>query len=153
MNADPVSADPSSNPPEWWTSARFGLFIHWGFYAVPAGEYRARHVAGASEWLMHSEHIPIAEYKTFAAGFTAEHYDAGEWVRLAQETGMGYVGIGAKHHDGFALFSTTSANPPPARPARNSPLPAPWAHGMGAACPPPKSAPRKWSHQQIFVNP
>lgn len=98
--------EPSSTPPEWWTSARFGLFIHWGVYAVPAGDYRGRHVAGASEWLMHSAHVPVAEYQEFAAGFTAEHYDAGEWVRLAQETGMGYVVIGAKHHDGFALFET-----------------------------------------------
>lgn len=95
-----------SNPPEWWTHARFGLFIHWGVYSVPAGVYRGRHIAGASEWLMHSAHVPVEEYRAFAAGFTAENYDAEEWVRLAQEAGMAYVVIGAKHHDGFCLFDT-----------------------------------------------
>jgi len=93
-------------PPAWWTEARFGLFIHWGVYAVPAGMYRDRHVAGASEWLMHSAQIPIAEYKTYAAGFTASAYDPEAWVRAALDAGMGYVIIGAKHHDGFALFET-----------------------------------------------
>ncbi len=96
----------SSQPPAWWQDARFGLFIHWGVYAVPAGVHAGRHIAGASEWLMHSAEIPIAEYKAYAAGFTAEHYDPDAWVRAAIDAGMGYVVIGAKHHDGFALFET-----------------------------------------------
>ncbi len=94
------------NPPAWWTHARFGLFVHWGVYAVPAGVYQGRHVAGASEWLMQSAHVPVAEYKAFAPGFTAENYDADAWVRAAMDAGMGYVVIGAKHHDGFCLFET-----------------------------------------------
>jgi len=100
MNTNP------NNPPSWWTDARFGLFIHWGVYAVPAGMYHGKHVAGASEWLMHSAHIPVAEYKSYAAGFTAANYDADAWVRAAMDAGMGYVVIGAKHHDGFALFES-----------------------------------------------
>jgi alpha-L-fucosidase len=97
---------PSPPPPRWWTSARFGLFIHWGVYAVPAGVHRGRRVAGASEWLMHAAKIPVAEYKQFAPHFDAACYDADAWVRVAQDAGIGYVVITAKHHDGFALFDT-----------------------------------------------
>lgn len=100
MNAIP------SPTPSWWREARFGLFIHWGVYSVPAGVHRGRNIAGASEWLMQSARISVAEYKSFAAGFTAARYHPQEWVRLARECGMGYVIIGAKHHDGFALFET-----------------------------------------------
>ena len=101
---DPVTTTPS--PPAWWTEARFGLFIHWGVYAVPAGVHRGKTYAGASEWLMHSAKIPIADYKSYAAGFTAENYDPESWVRAAKDAGMGYVVIGAKHHDGFTLYDT-----------------------------------------------
>ncbi|MDX6765235.1 MAG: alpha-L-fucosidase [Candidatus Methylacidiphilales bacterium] len=105
---DALLPDDSSSPrpPAWWREARFGLFIHWGVYSVPAGVHRGRPVAGASEWLMHSVPIPVDEYKTHAAGFTASAYDADAWVKAAVEAGMGYVVIGAKHHDGFALFET-----------------------------------------------
>lgn len=95
-----------SEPPAWWRDARFGLFIHWGVYAVPAGVHRGRIWAGASEWLMHSAHIPVAEYRAYAAEFTASAYDPEAWVRAALDAGMGYVVITAKHHDGFALFET-----------------------------------------------
>lgn len=98
----------ASPPPAWWCEARFGLFIHWGVYAVPAGVHRGRAIAGASEWLMHSAHIPVADYKPYAAGFTAENYDPDSWVAAALDAGMGYVVVGAKHHDGFCLFETTA---------------------------------------------
>lgn len=106
MSSAQSNTDQTPVPPEWWSEARFGLFIHWGVYSVPAGVHRGRHIAGASEWLMHSAHIPVAEYRAYAAGFTAENYDADFWVRTALDAGMGYVVIGAKHHDGFALFET-----------------------------------------------
>lgn len=95
---------------KWWTSTRFGLFIHWGVFSVPAGIHGGRHVAGASEWLMNSAQIPIAEYKPYADGFTADRYDPEEWVRLAIEAGMGYVVVTTKHHDGFALFETKASD-------------------------------------------
>ena len=98
--------DLSSSPPAWWREARFGLFIHWGVYAVPAGVHRGRAVAGASEWLMHSAKIPVADYQAYAADFTASDYDPEAWARAAKDAGMGYVVITAKHHDGFALFDT-----------------------------------------------
>jgi alpha-L-fucosidase len=103
MNTISPSSPP---PPAWWTCARFGLFIHWGVYSVPAGVHRWRRVAGASEWLMHAAKIPVAEYKEFASALDAANFDADSWVRAAREAGMGYIVIGAKHHDGFALFDS-----------------------------------------------
>lgn len=94
-------------PPSWWREARLGLFIHWGIYAAHAGIHRGRAVAGPSEWLMHSLHVPVAEYKTHAAEFTASLYDPEAWVLAAKGAGMGYIVITAKHHDGFALFETS----------------------------------------------
>lgn len=93
-------------PPEWWTTARFGLFIHWGVYAVPAGDYLGKTHPGASEWLMHHAKIPVADYKAFAAGFEAARYDPEAWVQAAVEAGMGYLIITTKHHDGFALHGS-----------------------------------------------
>ncbi len=101
-----IASPSAAMPPAWWREARFGLFIHWGVYSVPAGVHRGRPVAGASEWLMNSAQIPVADYKPYAAGFTAERYDPEAWVRAALDAGMGYVVVGAKHHDGFALFET-----------------------------------------------
>ncbi len=110
MSAVSVSPAESPPPPAWWREARFGLFIHWGVYAAPAGVHRGRAIAGASEWLMHSAKIPVADYKPYAAGFTASAYDPETWVRAAKDAGMGYVVITAKHHDGFALFDTAVNN-------------------------------------------
>ena len=108
MSAATSPTDDAPRPPAWWREARFGLFIHWGVYAVPAGVHRGQPIAGASEWLMHSARIPVADYKAYAAGFTASHYDPDSWVAAALDAGMGYVVVGAKHHDGFGLFETTA---------------------------------------------
>ncbi len=101
-----MNPDPSKQPPAWWSEARFGLFIHWGVYAVPAGIHRGKRTRGASEWLMHAAKVPVADYKQHAEGFTAENYDPEAWVQAAIDAGMGYLVITAKHHDGFALFDT-----------------------------------------------
>jgi alpha-L-fucosidase len=91
----------------WWEEARFGMFIHWGLYAVPAGEYRgikqSRH---NGEWIMHHLNIPIAEYEKFANHFNPTAYDAKEWVRIAKDAGMKYIVITSKHHDGFCLWDS-----------------------------------------------
>jgi len=91
---------------DWWREARFGLFIHWGVYAVPAGFYQGRRIPNYAEWIMNTARIPCAEYRAFAAGFHAEAYDPAAWVRAARQAGMRYMVITAKHHDGFALFDT-----------------------------------------------
>ena len=86
----------------WWREAKFGLFIHWGVYAVPAGQYGDHNNYG--EWIMHSARIPSAEYKEYAKQFNPTKYNPKEWVKIASEAGMRYIVITSKHHDGFALY-------------------------------------------------
>ena len=89
---------------EWWRDARFGLFIHWGVYAVPAGIHNGKPVDGYGEWIMEKGKIPFEEYKAYAAQFNPTKYDPEAWVLLAKKAGMKYIVITAKHHDGFALW-------------------------------------------------
>ena len=89
---------------QWWREAKFGMFIHWGVYAVPAGTYRDSQIDGIGEWIMRNAEIPVAEYRDFAWQFNPVKYDPAAWARLARDAGMKYIVITAKHHDGFALF-------------------------------------------------
>lgn len=88
----------------WWREARFGMFIHWGVYAVPAGSYEGEEVGGIGEWILRNAKIPSEVYRNYARDFTAENYDPEAWAQLAKEAGMRYMVITAKHHDGFALY-------------------------------------------------
>lgn len=90
----------------WWRQARFGMFIHWGVYSVPAGTYNGKQIDGIGEWIMLRGKIPVAEYKAYAKQFNPVKYDPDSWVRLAKEAGMKYIVITSKHHDGFALFDS-----------------------------------------------
>ncbi len=91
---------------EWWRDARFGMFVHWGVYAVPAGTYKGKRIDGIGEWIMNSARIPVDEYKKFADAFNPIGYNADEWVRLAKNAGMKYIVITSKHHDGFCLWDS-----------------------------------------------
>jgi alpha-L-fucosidase len=91
---------------KWWREARFGMFIHWGVYSVPAGTYKGKQIPSIGEWIMNRGKIPVAEYKQFARQFNPVRYDPDAWVRLAKEAGMKYIVITSKHHDGFALFDS-----------------------------------------------
>lgn len=91
---------------KWWREARFGMFIHWGVYAVPAGTYNGRKVNRIGEWIMNRGKIPVAEYKAYAKQFNPAAYDPEGWVKMAKDAGMKYIVITAKHHDGFALFDS-----------------------------------------------
>ena len=95
---------------KWFQEARFGMFIHWGVYSVPAGEYHGKPVEGYGEWIMHHASIPVSEYKAFAKDFTASDYDPKAWAALAKEAGMKYVVITSKHHDGFALYDSAASD-------------------------------------------
>jgi alpha-L-fucosidase len=90
----------------WWREAKFGMFIHWGVYAVPAGFYQDKPVPGIGEWIMFKAKIPMAGYQPFAKEFNPVKYDADAWVKLAKDAGMKYIVITTKHHDGFALFDS-----------------------------------------------
>lgn len=91
---------------EWFREARYGMFIHWGVYAVPAGEWDGETIRGIGEWIMRFKRIPVERYKAFAPDFTAENYDPEFWADLAERAGMKYVVITAKHHDGFSLYDS-----------------------------------------------
>ncbi|MHC5067897.1 MAG: alpha-L-fucosidase, partial [Planctomycetota bacterium] len=95
---------------QWWRDAKFGMFIHWGVYAVPAGYRNGELVPGISEWIMAKGQIPIAEYRRYAERFNPVHYDPATWMDLATAAGMKYVVITAKHHDGFALFDSAASD-------------------------------------------
>jgi alpha-L-fucosidase len=91
---------------EWWREARFGMFIHWGIYSVPAGVYNGNEIGGIGEWIMNNGKIPVAEYANYASLFNPAGFNADEWVKLAKEAGMKYIVITSKHHDGFAMFDS-----------------------------------------------
>lgn len=88
----------------WWRDARFGMFIHWGVYAVPAGTYKGEQIPHIGEWIMLNAKIPVDEYKAFAKEFNPVKYNPEDWAKLAKKAGMRYMVITSKHHDGFALF-------------------------------------------------
>src|SRR5688572_15556590 len=91
---------------EWFREAKYGMFIHWGLYAIPAGEYKGQRSLGIGEWIMQRLKIPVREYEQFTKQFNPIKYNPDEWVQLAQDAGMKYIVITSKHHDGFALFKS-----------------------------------------------
>src|SRR5579863_8742859 len=94
----------------WFREARFGMFIHWGLYAIPAGRWNGKEVSGIGEWIMNRASIPVADYKALAPRFNPTEFSAATIVGLAKSAGMKYIVITSKHHDGFAMFDS-KANP------------------------------------------
>src|SRR5947209_16945693 len=91
---------------KWFREAKFGLFIHWGLYAIPAGEWKGQPIAGIGEWIMQRARIPVREYEQLARQFNSVQFDAARWVALARRAGQKYIVITAKHHDGFCMFDS-----------------------------------------------
>jgi alpha-L-fucosidase len=91
---------------EWWREARFGMFIHWGLYSIPAGTWNGKQIPGIGEWIMNNASIPVADYKALAKQFNPTGFSAHDIVALAKSAGMKYIVITSKHHDGFAMFDS-----------------------------------------------
>lgn len=91
---------------QWWRDAKFGMFIHWGVYSVPAGVYKGAEIKGIGEWIMEKGKIPVEEYEKFAKQFNPVDFDAKSWAKTMKQAGMKYVVITSKHHDGFALWDS-----------------------------------------------
>jgi len=88
----------------WFRDAKFGMFVHWGVYSVPAGEYQGKKKYG--EWFLEETHMPVSQYEKFRDQFNPVKFDAKAWVQLAKDAGMKYLVVTSKHHDGFAMFDT-----------------------------------------------
>jgi alpha-L-fucosidase len=108
----------------WWREARFGMFIHCGLYSIPAGTWDGKQIPGIGEWIMNNASIPVAQYKALAGQFNPTGFSARDIVALAKSSGMKYIVITAKHHDGFAMFNSQadSFNIAAATPFHRDPL-------------------------------
>src|ERR1700683_5014271 len=130
-SAHPVAAIQDTETPAqrdermaWWRDARFGMFIHWGLYSIPAGTWNGKQIPGIGEWIMNNASIPVKDYKALASQFNPTSFNAHDIVALAKSAGMKYIVITAKHHDGFAMFDskTNSFNIVAATPFKRDPL-------------------------------
>ncbi len=115
--AQGTSLKPENHKMDWWKEARFGMFIHWGIYAVPAGRYvfnlpdgKYKEDITQGEWIMNRCKIPVAEYRKYAEHFNPTKFNAEEWVLTAKAAGQKYIVITAKHHDGFAMYKSETSN-------------------------------------------
>jgi len=89
-----------------FNDAKFGMFIHWGLYSLPAGIWKGEKIEGLGEWIMYDAQIPREEYKEMCNQFNPVQFNAEEWVKAAKMAGMKYIVAIPKHHDGFALYDS-----------------------------------------------
>ena len=95
---------------QWWREAKFGMFIHWGIYSVPADSLDLKGKKGIAEWYFSNKQMQVKDYEKFAAQFNPTKFDARTWVKTAKDAGMKYIVITSKHHDGFDMFDTKLSN-------------------------------------------
>ncbi|MCQ2378796.1 MAG: alpha-L-fucosidase [Victivallaceae bacterium] len=93
-------------PDEYFRALRFGMFIHWGLYAIPGGVWHGKKISYIGEWLQAHCRIPHQEYAKLAGDFNPRRFDADEWISLAKAAGFNYIVFTAKHHDGFAMYKS-----------------------------------------------
>ncbi len=116
---------------KWFREAKFGLFVHWGLYAIPAGTWKGQQIPSIGEWIMNRAKIPVKEYEQLASQFNPVKFNAEEWVQMAEDAGMKYIVITSKHHDGFAMYGSKASkyNIVDATPFKRDPL-----KELAAAC-------------------
>jgi hypothetical protein len=136
FGATPDSAAPAApllqdGKMQWFREAKFGLFIHWGLYALPAGEWKGQPIPGIGEWIMNRAQIPVKDYEQLAPKFKPVRFNAEQWVQMAEDAGMKYIVITSKHHDGFAMYHSqvSKYNIYDATPFRRDPI-----KELAAAC-------------------
>ncbi|MEW6598009.1 MAG: alpha-L-fucosidase [Pseudomonadota bacterium] len=101
-NADPTLAPDLLLPPKdlkWWRDDKFGVFVHWGLYAIP----------GKGEWHMYNDKVPAEDYAKLAQQFDPQHYDPDQWAQIALRAGARYMVLTTRHHDGFALWDSPAS--------------------------------------------
>ena len=102
---------PGAATVQQWQDRKFGMFIHWGLYSIPAGVWKGERITrGYSEQIQSHAPIPKEEYEKLAAQFNPEKWDPEAVVKLARQAGMKFIVLTAKHHDGFNLFATRQTN-------------------------------------------
>ena len=97
---EPVEVSAQFARSAWFRKDRFGMFIHWGVYAVP----------GRGEWVHSTAELTVEDYQPFVEAFNPQDVDFTAWAKLAKEAGMQYAVFTAKHHDGYAMFDTASSD-------------------------------------------
>lgn len=98
-----------NNAVKQFRDEKFGMFLHWGLYAQTAGDWKGHKVKGGEHFMLY-ERIPVQEYGAIASQFNPIKFNADAWVKQARETGMKYIVLTAKHHDGFAMYNSASSD-------------------------------------------
>ncbi len=91
---------------DWWREVRFGMFIHWGLYAITAGTWNGEQIPKLGEWIMKHAQIPLSDYAALAPRFNPVEFNAAEVVALAKAAEQKYIVFTSKHHDGFCMFKS-----------------------------------------------
>lgn len=109
---DPLKETPAQKAKrmQWFEQARFGMFIHWGLYSVPAGQWEGRDDGGAGEWILNNRKIDPVVYEKFRDVFNPVNFDADKWVSIAKNAGMKYIVITSKHHEGFGMWPSKQSD-------------------------------------------
>lgn len=111
MAQDQSAPRPSQNTIRQWQSRKYGMFIHFGLFSALGGVWNGKEYSGNySEQIQSDAHIPEKEYAALAAQFNPRQWDADAIVKLAEEAGMKFIVLTAKHHDGFNMFGTKQSS-------------------------------------------